>query len=243
MVDRPTAQGGFRGRVRPADTHRQRPAQGGSILLLLSSSLFTSQETSHIHRALLRCCQPQKGVHLVSWLTYPRQTTSPLSLHQSSSCDNTTKTLPPSHAPKTLSAAKIKQLNDPNAASTLDEVYTIVGEDFYVVIPCRSRRAPGVTSEGTRLTLVAQAPEGYEFTIRTPGTPPRWEHFAEELESCFQRLVDLLAAPPPPDRVFTTVRDHAHAHFVTVFIEYSLIHLLIHCWTKNYSLTCLLSYY
>ena len=145
-------------------------------------------------------CDAANRKKVSTLFTYPLQVSSPNLLFLQQHCKHSH-----SHDPKTLSAAKIKQLNDPNAASTLDEVYAIVGEDFYVVIPCRSRRCPGVTSEGTRLTLVAQAPEGYEFTIRTPGTPPRWEHFAEELESCFQRLVDLLAAPPPPDRVFTTV--------------------------------------
>ena len=32
----------------------------------------------------------------------------------------------------------------------------------------------GLVMEGTRLTIVQHDPDGFEFTIRTPGTPERW---------------------------------------------------------------------
>lgn len=42
----------------------------------------------------------------------------------------------------------------------------------------------------TRLTIVASSPEGYEFTIRTPGTPDRWQQYDEELIAVWGRLTE-----------------------------------------------------
>jgi tetratricopeptide (TPR) repeat protein len=56
------------------------------------------------------------------------------------------------------------------AAVSLRDLQVAVGCDFYVVVPCPSLFRSGVVHEGTRLTLLAQEPEGFDFTIRTPGT-------------------------------------------------------------------------
>lgn len=76
----------------------------------------------------------------------------------------------------------------------LEDLYAITKEDFYVIKPCPSLLRSGVEMEGTRLTLVAHDPEGFEFTIRTPGTPARWALFDAEISACFQRVVEVLAA-------------------------------------------------
>jgi tetratricopeptide (TPR) repeat protein len=55
------------------------------------------------------------------------------------------------------------------AAATLHELRAAVGSNFYVVVPCPSLRTPALVLEGTRLTLLTQEPEGFDFTIRTPG--------------------------------------------------------------------------
>ena len=92
---------------------------------------------------------------------------------------------------ETLSADKINQLEK---IVTVDEILRIVGKDFYVVLPCPSIRYPGTVYEGTRLTLLDHPPEGFEFSIRTPGFPARWTQYENELDSIFQRLVDALSA-------------------------------------------------
>jgi hypothetical protein len=75
-------------------------------------------------------------------------------------------------------------------ASTVADVYAAVGEDHYVVLPCASTVNPGVDYEGTRLTLVAVAPEGFEFTIRTPSTPSRWAQYEVELAASFAAVLE-----------------------------------------------------
>ena len=85
---------------------------------------------------------------------------------------------------------------------TVEDLYAAWGRgDFWIVSPCRSVAVPGRTMEGTRLTIQKKpaskfAPKGnaealnahYEFTIRTPGTPPRWREYDEEIAALFWKL-------------------------------------------------------
>ena len=95
----------------------------------------------------------------------------------------------------TLSIEKIEKIND---TITLDEILKLVGQDFYVIIPCLSIRNIGTKFEGTRLTVVNHPPDGIEFTIRTPGFLGRWIQFEKELDFCYQKLIDSL----------TLIKDH-----------------------------------
>jgi hypothetical protein len=79
-------------------------------------------------------------------------------------------------------------------AASLEELYDIMQDTFFVIHSVRSLKHPKRLLEGTRVALRGLDPEGFEFTIRTPGTPERWVRFTEELAGCFHRLVDALAA-------------------------------------------------
>lgn len=81
------------------------------------------------------------------------------------------------------------------AASSCDEVYAIMNRDFWVVTPCYSTVYPGRVYEGTRLTLIAAPPDGYEFTIRTACLPERARQFDEELAHWWGRLTELMRVP------------------------------------------------
>lgn len=89
-----------------------------------------------------------------------------------------------------LSLFNRKQLE---SANSLEDVRRIVGQDFYVIVPCESENVCGLIMEGTRLTLLTHEPEGYEFTIRTPGLPQRWSLFDSELQVIFDKLLDLIS--------------------------------------------------
>eukprot|EP00123_Amoebidium_parasiticum_P009401 comp19447_c0_seq1/m.22602 comp19447_c0_seq1/g.22602 ORF comp19447_c0_seq1/g.22602 comp19447_c0_seq1/m.22602 type:complete len:961 (-) comp19447_c0_seq1:504-3386(-) len=75
-----------------------------------------------------------------------------------------------------------------NAARDFKELYDVVHRDFYVVTPCHSSKVQGHVMEGTRLTVQLHEPDGFDVAIKTPGTPPRWNEFASELDHIFTQL-------------------------------------------------------
>jgi tetratricopeptide (TPR) repeat protein len=101
----------------------------------------------------------------------------------------------------TVSEAMAKQVEK---VQTLKEMYEVMKRDFWVVTPCHSTATPGKIMEGTRLTLQYVPPEGFEYSIRTPGTPPRWIDYDLELAHCFEQF---LAEASKPDFDLDTVSD------------------------------------
>jgi hypothetical protein len=79
-------------------------------------------------------------------------------------------------------------------AKDLNELWNIVGEDFWVVVPC-------LDMEGTRLTLQKirgaetaenisnNEGEGFSFTIRTPSTPERFNKFEKHFDALWSEVV------------------------------------------------------
>jgi len=92
----------------------------------------------------------------------------------------------------TVSDAMAKQIEK---VQTLKEMYEVMKRDFWVVTPCHSTATPGKVMEGTRLTLQYVPPEGFEYSIRTPGTPPRWIDYDIELAYCFERFLTEASKP------------------------------------------------
>lgn len=78
-----------------------------------------------------------------------------------------------------------KQVDD---ATTPEDLYCLLNRDYFVVTPCHSSAVPGKVMEGTRLTIQRSPPEGFEYSIRTPGTPPRWVDYDVELTHMFELL-------------------------------------------------------
>ncbi|KNC48184.1 TPR repeat protein [Thecamonas trahens ATCC 50062] len=110
-------------------------------------------------------------------------------------------------------------------ASTLDEVYAVVGHDFYVITPCYSCADPGAAPyEGTRLTLQAHPPEGYDFTIRTPCTPSRWKQFDAELTAAWD-VVATAATALKADDSAETRRAFVDAALTLTFYWYNFMPL------------------
>lgn len=86
-------------------------------------------------------------------------------------------------------------------ATFLDALHGVMQRDFFVITPCQSMVQPDRIMEGTRLTIVASYPNGFEFSIRTAGLPDRWALFDEELAACIQRLEEQFAAEPSDDKL------------------------------------------
>ncbi|KAK9842872.1 hypothetical protein WJX74_003734 [Apatococcus lobatus] len=89
--------------------------------------------------------------------------------------------------------AKQSQVQD---AQTAEHMWQALQVDSWVVVPILSSARPGHVMEGTRLTVVRvrDMPDAYEFSIRTPVTPARWQDFAEELDAVWQAAVDAIGS-------------------------------------------------
>ncbi|GAY50217.1 hypothetical protein CUMW_124960 [Citrus unshiu] len=111
-----------------------------------------------------------------------------------------------SHTPMILGQAKVVRYF-PNYARTLDVAKTVmkdkkyvhnkaddiidlsedvVGEDFWLATWCNSTAFEGKQLEGTRITLVKMGESGYDFAIRTPCTPSRWDEFDAEMTMAWE---------------------------------------------------------
>ncbi|KAL3144958.1 hypothetical protein ABBQ32_003464 [Trebouxia sp. C0010 RCD-2024] len=86
------------------------------------------------------------------------------------------------------------------AAKTAADMWRAIGKDSWVVVPIASTSRPGHTMEGTRLTIVKvpTQPDAFEFSIRTPVTPPRWKDFEQEFQELWEGLMQALAAEHKP---------------------------------------------
>ncbi|DBA80252.1 hypothetical protein WJX79_002480 [Trebouxia sp. C0005] len=86
------------------------------------------------------------------------------------------------------------------AAQTAGDMWKAIGKDSWVVVPIASTSRPGHTMEGTRLTIVKvpSQPDAYEFSIRTPVTPPRWRDFDQEFHALWELLLEALTSGNKP---------------------------------------------
>ncbi|RYQ80817.1 hypothetical protein Ahy_Scaffold1g106965 isoform H [Arachis hypogaea] len=70
-------------------------------------------------------------------------------------------------------------------AKSCSDLYNIVGEDFWSATWCNSTAFEGKQLEGTRITL---GEHGFDFSIRTPCTPARWEDYDAEMAMAWETL-------------------------------------------------------
>ncbi|KAH9663843.1 Suppressor of RPS4-RLD 1 [Citrus sinensis] len=80
------------------------------------------------------------------------------------------------------------KLQDIADAKSCDALYKVVGEDFWLATWCNSTAFEGKQLEGTRITLVKMGESGYDFAIRTPCTPSRWDEFDAEMTMAWEAL-------------------------------------------------------
>ncbi|KAA3473828.1 suppressor of RPS4-RLD 1 [Gossypium australe] len=101
-----------------------------------------------------------------------------------------------------IDLSKEGKLENIEHAKSCDDLYELVGEDFWLATWCNSTAFEGYNFqelrrmislnlmkqlEGTRITLVKMAQQpGYDFAIRTPCTPSRWEEFDAEMTMAWE---------------------------------------------------------
>lgn len=76
------------------------------------------------------------------------------------------------------------------AAKSCCELFSTVNEDFWMVTPCWSTAFEGKCLEGTRLTLQKKGEKGFDFSIRTPCTRPRWAEYEVEMAAAWEALCE-----------------------------------------------------
>ncbi|KAL4343737.1 hypothetical protein HN51_061997 [Arachis hypogaea] len=89
---------------------------------------------------------------------------------------------------KIIHLAKDGKLEEIMHAKSCSDLYRIVGEDFWLSTWCQSAAFEEKQLEGTRITLVKMGERGYDFAIRTPCTPARWEDFDAEMAMAWDNL-------------------------------------------------------
>ncbi|KAJ6740417.1 SUPPRESSOR OF RPS4-RLD 1 [Salix purpurea] len=73
-------------------------------------------------------------------------------------------------------------------AKNCSDLYNIVGEDFWLATRCSSTAFEEKQLEGTRITLVKMAEGGFDFAIRTPCMPSRWNEFDAEMAMAWEAV-------------------------------------------------------
>lgn len=86
--------------------------------------------------------------------------------------------------------SSLEQLQAIEAAESCAQLYDIIGEDFWVATPCHSTAVDGKILDGTRLTLQKMGENSFDFSIRTPGTPPRWVDYDHEMSAAWEALCE-----------------------------------------------------
>ncbi|KZV24968.1 tetratricopeptide repeat protein 13-like [Dorcoceras hygrometricum] len=75
-------------------------------------------------------------------------------------------------------------------AESCSDLYRTVGGDFWLATCCKSTAVEGKDLEGTRITLVKSGNHGFDFAIKTPCTPARWDDFDVEMTSSWEAVCD-----------------------------------------------------
>ncbi|KAJ6990357.1 suppressor of RPS4-RLD 1 isoform X1 [Populus alba x Populus x berolinensis] len=73
-------------------------------------------------------------------------------------------------------------------AKNCSDLYNVVGEDFWLATWCSSTAFEEKQLEGTRITLVKMVEGGFDFAIRTPCMPSRWDDFDAEMTMAWEAV-------------------------------------------------------
>ncbi|KAL1824253.1 hypothetical protein ACET3Z_011031 [Daucus carota] len=80
------------------------------------------------------------------------------------------------------------RLENVKNARSCSDLHSAVGQDFWLATWCNSTASEGMRLEGTRITLLKMGESGYDFAIRTPCTPSRWNDFDTEMALAWEAV-------------------------------------------------------
>ncbi|XP_042494267.1 suppressor of RPS4-RLD 1 [Macadamia integrifolia] len=85
-----------------------------------------------------------------------------------------------------VNLAKDGRLEKIMQAESCSDLYDVIGEDFWLATRCESTAFEGKLLEGTRITLQKMNEQGFDFAIRTPCTPSRWDDYDAEMAMAWE---------------------------------------------------------
>ncbi|TVU19671.1 hypothetical protein EJB05_35834 [Eragrostis curvula] len=94
----------------------------------------------------------------------------------------------------------IEKLKKIEVASSCSDLYNIVGETYWVATRCDSMAFQVRRLEGTRITTQNMGKTGFDFAIRTPCTPSRWEEYDEEMTAAWEAICEAYCSDTNPTR-------------------------------------------
>lgn len=93
-----------------------------------------------------------------------------------------------------LNKLSSKQIEELNKINTVEELYHLINESFFIYVKISSQVNNGKILNGTRLTIKKYDPEGYSFYLAFEVDNNRFNQFEIELESSFKQLIKILVA-------------------------------------------------
>lgn len=85
-------------------------------------------------------------------------------------------------------AGRLQSHSQIKLAETCADLYKVVGEDFWLGTTCSSTAYEGKRLEGTRITVQKMGEIGFDFAIRTPCMPSRWDEYDTEMAMAWESL-------------------------------------------------------
>ncbi|XP_038883616.1 suppressor of RPS4-RLD 1 [Benincasa hispida] len=110
-------------------------------------------------------------------------------------------------------------------AKSCSDLYEVVGEDFWLATWCNSTAFEGKQLEGTRITLVKMGEHGFDFAIRTPCTPSRWEEFDVEMTMAWESICNAYCGENYGSMDFSTLEPVRDAILRMVYYWYNFMPL------------------
>jgi hypothetical protein len=92
-------------------------------------------------------------------------------------------------------------------ATTMDKLYSIVGQPFQLKIQCESSLYPGLFLEGVHISVNEGEHEGYDISLSSFNTPERFIQYEEELHMTYRRLVSSLLARKRNENSINAISD------------------------------------
>ncbi|KAF6147583.1 hypothetical protein GIB67_035340 [Kingdonia uniflora] len=87
-----------------------------------------------------------------------------------------------------INLSKDGKLQNIVQAESHSDLYQVIGEDFWLATSCSSTAFEGKHLEGTRITLQKMGERGFDFAIKTPSTPSRWDDYDTEMTMAWEAL-------------------------------------------------------